>query len=570
MSRLTLLFSYFLLKDVNIYRVIFLYWETLRHLKPVQFYRRLWFRLYRPKPQEFKEPDLRLSVGVWHSPIERQVSMIGSSSFRFLNYEYTLPANGTWNDTSLDKLWLYNLHYFDDLNACGASNRTIWHQKLISRWIDENPYGQGAGWESYPSSLRIVNWVKWLLAGNDPVPGMLRSLFTQADWLSKRIEWHLLGNHLFVNAKALLIAGIFFDGPRASNWYKKGMNIIDKELPEQVLSDGGNFERSTMYHSIFLEDLLDLINVALNWVSVVPEERIFFWRDQAAKMLDWLASMTHPDGEISLFNDAAFSVAPVFSELKNYAYSLGVKPSTPLFDQSLNLISLEESGYIRLQNAEVVALLDVAPIGPNYLPGHAHADTLSFELSVFKQRVLVNGGTSRYGNDKIRLQERGTSSHNTVEINAENSSEVWSGFRVARRALPFSKCISNLEESISVACSHDGYTRLPGRPVHRRSWRLYSDRLYVEDCITGKYETATARFHISPDIDICILSESEYLLKLPSSNQYVCIKILKGRGELVDSQYAHEFGKRTPNSCLSVNFDSGANILTEFSWRIDD
>jgi hypothetical protein len=34
-----------------------------------------------------------------------------------------------------------------------------------------------------------------------------------------------------------------------------------------------------------------------------------------------------------------------------------------------------------------VLILDVAPVGPDYLPGHAHADTLSFELSLFGQRA---------------------------------------------------------------------------------------------------------------------------------------------------------------------------------------
>ena len=40
--------------------------------------------------------------------------------------------------------------------------------------------------------------------------------------------------------------------------------------------------------------------------------------------------------------------------------------------------------------------MDVALIGPNYQPGHAHADVLSFELSLFGQRLLVNIGTSEY------------------------------------------------------------------------------------------------------------------------------------------------------------------------------
>jgi uncharacterized heparinase superfamily protein len=58
---------------------------------------------------------------------------------------------------------------------------------------------------------------------------------------------------------------------------------------------------------------------------------------------------------------------------------------------------LAESGYLRAEAAGAVLILDVAPVGPDYLPGHAHADTLSFELSLFGQRVFCNGGTSRYG-----------------------------------------------------------------------------------------------------------------------------------------------------------------------------
>ncbi|MEN9780004.1 MAG: hypothetical protein RL014_1152 [Pseudomonadota bacterium] len=95
-----------------------------------------------------------------------------------------------------------------------------------------------------------------------------------------------------------------------------------------------------------------------------------------------------------------------------------------------------DSGYVRLDNGPAVALLDVAPVGPDYLPGHAHADTLSFELSVGAQRVLVNSGTSCYGSSAERLRQRGTAAHNTVVVNGQDSSEVWGGFRVARRPLP--------------------------------------------------------------------------------------------------------------------------------------
>ena len=125
--------------------------------------------------------------------------------------------------------------------------------------------------------------------------------------------------------------------------------------------------------------------------------------------------------------------------------------------------------YLRVADRDMVALLDVGEVGPDYLPGHAHADTLSFEMSVFGQRVVVNSGTSCYGLGAERSRQRGTSAHSTVEVNGMDSSEVWGGFRVGRRARPFDVVVEETGRGVEVACSHDGYRRLPGQPVHRRA-----------------------------------------------------------------------------------------------------
>ena len=82
-----------------------------------------------------------------------------------------------------------------------------------------------------------------------------------------------------------------------------------------------------------------------------------------------------------------------FDELKKYALRLGVEYKNIKFNK---VTHLADSGYVRLDYGDLIGLLDVAPIGPDYLPGHAHADTLSFEISLFGQRILVNGGTSEY------------------------------------------------------------------------------------------------------------------------------------------------------------------------------
>lgn len=486
--------------------------------------------------------------------------MLGRSTFRFLNRTYKLPKRGGWNDAALEKLWLYNLHYFDDLNAQNAQARVVWHLEIIDRWISENPPAVGNGWEPYPTTLRIVNWIKWLAVGNMAPPKMTSSLVFQAGWLAGRLEKHLLGNHFFANAKALVFAGMYFEGPQATSWLATGLKIISKEITEQVLADGGNFERSTMYHAIFLEDVLDLINAANCWPGLVPEAQLARWIETSGRMLRWLKEMTHPDGEIAFFNDAAFGVAPRVADLMAYAERLGL--DLPNYSIDGKVIQLPDSGYVRMQTQYAVALLDVAPIGPDYLPGHAHADTLSFELSVFNQRVVVNGGTSQYGMGKDRLSERGTSAHSTVEVAGTNSSEVWSGFRVSRRAYPFDLEVQS--GNCHVTCSHNGYTHLHGAPVHRRSWKMNKERLQIRDLVLGGKHTALARYILHPDIQVTAVAYNLWHLKL-AGGQRLRFMVQSGQGRIEPARFAPEFGKQLPTQSLVIELAAGVADVT-FFW----
>ena len=442
--------------------------------------------------------------------------MLAVDTFRFLNREARVPSAADWNDPRAEPLWLYNLHYFDDLCAAGAEARCAWHESLIARWIAENPVGRGVGWDAYPLSLRVVNWIKWeLVAGAiNPLPAgtaaragrslsapSIQSLAVQVRHLVPRLEWHLLGNHLFANAKALVFAGCFFDGPEARQWLAKGARILATQLSEQVLADGGHFERSPMYHAIVLEDLLDLINLARRYPGVMAEEFVDGLQAAAIKMLRWAGVMTHPDGGIAFFNDAALGVAASFIDLTRYGQRLGLAPGTNGWESSSGLTRLAESGYIRIQRGNTVLIFDAAPVGPDYLPGHAHADTLSFELSHGVQRVICNSGTSRYGRGAMRQWERSTAAHNTVAIDGRDSSEVWDGFRVARRAYPRQLNCSEAADTMRVSCAHDGYARLSGKPWHRRTIEIAADRVQWRDEIGGAGEhRAVGRIPLHPDV----------------------------------------------------------------------
>jgi uncharacterized heparinase superfamily protein len=561
------------------------YWHTLRYLRPVQVYGRLWFRLVRPRADLRPAPALRAGVRGWAMPGLRPRSMLGPAQFRFLQQTHAVDVPGAWNDPRRDKLWLYNLHYFDDLNAVDADTRKHWHRALMDRWIAENPPGQGNGWEPYPTSLRIVNWVKWALRGvadgsNESPPhrgagvadgGLHHSLAVQTRWLCRRLERHLLGNHLFANAKALVFAGVFFVGPEAQRWLARGQRLLARELREQILPDGGHFERSPMYHALLLEDVLDLLHLAELFPQTLDAGLVSECRERARIMLAWLGAMTHPDGGIGFFNDAAFGIAPSLAQLARHAEMVNVsavdwhrvEPGAPM--------NLPDSGYVRMEAGPAVALLDVAEIGPDYLPGHAHADTLSFELSLFGQRVIVNGGTSRYGTGPERLAQRGTAAHSTVELDGLDSSEVWGGFRVARRARPFDvrveRPVSGDDTAVlRVSAAHDGYRRLPGRPVHRRRWELTADRLRVIDRIEGGFDTAVARFHLHPAVEIELdqRDAGTGVLRL-ATGERCRWRLTGGAVQLLPGLWHPEFGHSLPNHCLVLHLNTDTATL-ELVW----
>lgn len=486
----------------------FLFIHTIKYLKPIQVFYWFFFKIYRPRlkfRRIFNQRSRSNRLGFF---LLKKQSYFPPNRFTFLNHSGILLNQKSWNDSTEGKLWVYNLHYFNDLNADNAHQRKIDHEQLIDRWVLDNPPGKGNGWESYPTSLRIVNWIKWTLKGNRLTDTQLESLFMQTEWLSKRLEFHLLGNHLIANAKAMIFSGVFFGCGKAKRWLALGINVLDNQLKEQILCDGGHFERSPMYHAIVLEDILDLIQMAMLFNNVISKAKVTKWREVAKKMLYAMRCMTHTDGKIAFFNDAAFNIAPEIEELCFYANQMGIAPEN--FNNRIQY--LNATGYISISRGNSNLIMDVGSIGPDYLPAHAHADSLSFELSIKGQRVFVNSGTSCYGKSKERLRQRKTAAHNCLSVNKADSSEVWSSFRVGRRAK-----IQNVKMKIhgkvdQIEAAHDGYKRLKSVGNHVRKWKYSNKQLQIIDKVYGRgVHLINIYFHLHPLIDIQPENDRIYL-----------------------------------------------------------
>ncbi|WP_263260781.1 heparinase II/III family protein [Pseudomonas sp. RIT-PI-S] len=542
----------------------FRFYHTVKHLTLKQVAYRFYYRV-RPLPVAPKCPNVTIrSIKLLATPRWADGQFNESGNFTFMG----LTASLNWHSFAEPKIWLYNLHYLNDLSFAKQPLPQVF-DGLVKTWITQNPYGKGIGWEPYPLSLRIVNLIRYFGEKGAVPNDWLQSLYQQAFALSRQVEFHILANHLFANAKALIFAGCYFRGTEPNRWFELGLKLIKKELTEQFLEDGGHFERSPMYHSALIWDVCDLLNLARGNNRLAELQNSLLGILQRG--LSWARAMGHPDGEISFFNDACFGIAPPLRALEKYALILGLKLGAAPDSQALHeehkrphLIWLDQTGFASIcWDKKSKVLLNLADKLPNYQPGHAHADTLSFELSIFGRRVVVNSGISEYGQGSLRQFQRSTASHSTVEVNGENSSQIWAGFRVGRRARIVSKKFIRTASGIEVIAAHDGYHHNLGG-LHTRRWVASARSLAIVDTVGGCWSSAFARYYLAPDVQARIENSTVCLVTAEGCN--VTMEFLGAQTlSLEVSSWYPTFGKSVQNTCIIATLGHN-NLEVTLKW----
>jgi len=465
-------------------------WHTVKYLKFKQIYFRIYYLLRSKLRKIFylkskiwidkKGTSLYFIEGIF--PVSRFYSK--KNKFKFLNHSIDFQSKIDWNYNKYGKLWTYNLNYFDYLNQedMDKEEGLFLINEYISN-IEDNIYD---GLDPFPISLRGINWIKFLTKHYIYESYIDESLYAQYMILLDKLEYHLLGNHLLENAFSLLFGGYYFND---NILLTKANKILSEELDEQILDDGSHYELSPMYHQIMLYRILDCINLMQN--NTIYDQRLFnLLTKKASIMLSWLEYMTFNNGDIPLLNDSAKVVAPDSKQLFNYASKLNIIKKDQL--------PLKESGYRSITKSTYECIVDVGNIGPDYIPGHAHADTFHFILYYNNEPFIVDTGTSTYESNDRREIERSTYAHNTVVVNKTNQSNVWGAFRVAKRA----KIIQLNETEQKIQAVHDGYRDLG--IFHERTFLFYDDELIIQDRLNKPSEKSTAYIHFHPNVTLKI------------------------------------------------------------------
>jgi uncharacterized heparinase superfamily protein len=228
--------------------------------------------------------------------------------------------------------------------------------------------------------------------------------------------------------------------------------------------------------------------------------------------------------------------------------------------------SLSDGGFQRLQAGRTVLIVDAGVPAAPKLDRFAHAGTLSFELSVGRDRMVVNLGAAPAAGGEWRDATRATAAHSTLVIADTNSSELRPdglGRRPGR--VEVQRQEANGAHWLEV--SHDGW-RKPFGAVHRR--RLYmaesGEDIRGEDMVeAASPQPFMVRFHLHPDVDTSLQQDGEaVLLRLPSGSGWR----LRADGARITLEESLYLGGAEPRRTEQVVLTGFADGPQQVKWAI--
>ena len=464
-------------------------------------------------------------------------------------------AEAPWLADGISADWLATVSTFDwlrDLRAAGNEAARQRGRALILRWIDTHGDWNQIAWLPGQLGSRIANWIghcDFLTGGSDVSfqQEFYHSLARQISHLRRVAAYAAPGIASILALKGLIFASLAYENNKLLERSLRGLN---EEIERQVLSDGGNVMRNPSCQLDYVRHLIDIRSALRNCLREVPH-----WIQTAIdRMAPMLRFFRHGDGGLALFNDSREEEGWFIDVVLTRSEARG-KP----------LESAPHSGFERLTSNRTTILMDVGAPPPKGYDSMAHAEALSFEMSVGKERLVVNCGSHHGDSTAWITAQRTTAAHSTVTVEDVNSSEILELGGFSHRPINLSVDRKEAEGDIWIEAAHDGYKRTFGL-VHSR--RIYlganGGDLRGEDTLTGEGNNKfVVRFHLHPTVRASMVQEGNaILLRLPSGSGWR-FRASGGVMALQESVYLGSGGtiKRTEQIAVSSATQHGAGLV---------
>jgi uncharacterized heparinase superfamily protein len=448
--------------------------------------------------------------------------------------------------------------YLRDLRALGGEAARVAARRRIEDWIAHETRLRSVAWQPEVLAHRLTQWLlqaEFVSAGADDAfrAQFHEALARQANYLARVAALSPGGAKEIEVHKALIYACLALPGARRrlARW----IHSLTQVVGEQVLADGGHVERNPEAQLAVLRDLVD---VRAN-LRAAQEEVPGAIQGAIDRMAPMLRFWRHGDGRLALFNGASESRDWMIDMVLTQADARG-KPLT----------AAPHTGFQRLSAHRTLVLADVGPPPPPGLDTDAHAAPLAFELSVGRERLVVNCGGYAGPNAAWREASRTTAAHSTLVVDDVNAVELLPGGGLGARP---SRVLADRRESdgnLWVDAEHNGYARAYGL-IHKRRLFLSAagDDLRGEDTLEGPgHRKFAVRFHLHPDVKASPVQGGASVLLRTASGIGWRMRASGGVITLQESVYLGAGGeaRRTDQIVISAATDGqGAQVKWAFS-----
>lgn len=520
------------------------------------------------KPVRVPEEPARAFRDLWPGDATRGARLL-RGEFEVMGTHRPLrpsEAGGAQDWTSGSLAWRAAVHGFAwlrDLRALGTDAARLRGRALAADWLalSGDPVAEAPEVAGARLSAWLGHWDFLAATAEDALRRQLMQRMAQdARGIIAGLPAEAAHRGALVALKGGMAAAVALE---EETWLARCVRFLPAELDRQFYPDGGHVERSPAQLLAALQDVIEIRNL-LHGAGVEAPPILAAVLDRAAPALRLLR---HADGGLALFNGTRDEPAAILDLVLTQAQSRGRAPA-----------ALPETGFQRLAASRTLVIVDTgappaarrepAPGGlPRGADRHAHAGTLAFEMSVGRDRVIVNCGAAPAAEGEWRDALRATAAHSTLVLADTNSSELRPE-GLGRRVETVECERAEASGAQWLDATHDGWLRQFG-VRHRR--RLYlsdsGDDLRGEDEleVTGEIVPPgfTVRFHLHPAV-VASLQQDEagVLLRLPSGAGWR----LRGKGARVaieESIFLSAEPRRSQQ--VALHAEAGA---TSVQWAI--
>jgi uncharacterized heparinase superfamily protein len=452
--------------------------------------------------------DLRLRVGErWPGDAKRgQTILSGEIMLAGQIVRNPMPV---WFPSEAGSNWLAAWHDFSwiaDLLSVGGGARDA-ARALVQSWLTDNSDWHPVAWRSDVLATRIYTWIVHFdeIASREADRllrrAMLTSLASQLRHLARIAAWELSGPARLRALKGL-VAGLVAFGASEKR-ITRALRAIERELPAQVLPDGGHRSRNPSVQLDVLRDLVDT-RAALRARHIAVPGALQEVVDRMAPMLRFFR---HGDRKLALFNHSIEEDGILVDLVLTRSETKGRAPA-----------QAPQTGFQRMQAGHSLVLVDTGKPAQGF-DENAHAGPLSFEMSQGRERLIVNCGGYRGAHRAWRQVARSTAAHSVLVVADTNAIEINNDGSLGRSPLTI-RCERAEEDGHQwIAISHDGYRQRFGL-IYARELYLSADGedLRGEDRLTGRAGIEfVVRFHLHPAVEPRLAQDGNaVLLRLPS------------------------------------------------------